>query len=768
MKKLLFLLLITAASYGQTYQNPTFGTVTTKTSPTVTNDPYVTTTGSTGIQGKIAPVNLIIPHTPVNYTVPNLTIGAHLSGIDTRLGQISSTTAGLTQRIYFTADNTTVNSVIYFASNSTGKGSTAAGSPPNLVLADNTKGYFTKDLISIPQPAPTIGYAGSYSGNLTVSATPTPVATQQRFTVEVYRTDNLGTPIASGVSGAPVGDLGVTVVAILDSGIINLTAGSITNVSITGILTQNITINTGERLRYHVSAAKIGAGGGNVTFAVYYGSSYNSYYDVPVAITTDAVVNKSTVTGVTDTDALNTLKTADQAVAGVGIPYGHITDGAQTIAGDKNFSGNINALNKQNSLNIDGTSVKFPTVDAVNSGLNYVDLLQNKHALRDFYNKIYDHSVSPSNTLFGISYWGDSVSPEVFSPATLALQARYQIASILYPPIGNNFPGCDFVSSSGTIFNSDTATVNQSVYDGTGGFADFTYLPSGAHKEMSNGSILTFGVGQQTGYSTAKIYFATGVGMGSAFVELLAENGTTVLDSNTINLSGASLGANKVEFNVTSTIKYKIRITATGKVVFLLGGFFKTNGITPIGFGRGGSTLTQNNYSNKTILNYLISEFKVSLMYLQAKEENPTVSIPATVTTFNTLTTTSKIFVGSAPDSGSLSTQITNNELFKTAALNNDYAYFDARLALKDFAEANRLGFMADGTHLSEKGRRYLGQLFNSQLGIFNDINQIYKQNIDNISNSGNVSTKSLNIAKGDSSGSTISTIVNAGGGHSQ
>lgn len=310
MKKIiyLFLTLFTVASYGQA--DFPEGVQISGGQPTVTNDPYVTTTGATGIQGKIAPVNVIIPHTPVNYTVPNLTIGAHLSGIDTRLGQISSTTAGLTQRIYFTADNTTVNSIVYFASNATSKGSTAAGSPPNLVLADNTKGYFTKDLISIPQPAPTIGYAGSYSGNLTVSATPTPIATQQRFTVEVYRTDNLGVPIASGVSGAPVGDLGVTVVAILDSGIINLTAGSITNVSITGILTQNITINTGERLRYHVSAAKIGAGGGNVTFGVYYGSSYNSYYDVPVAITTDAVLNKSTVTGVTDTDALNNLKAA--------------------------------------------------------------------------------------------------------------------------------------------------------------------------------------------------------------------------------------------------------------------------------------------------------------------------------------------------------------------------------------------------------------------------------------------------------------------------
>lgn len=370
MKKVLFILfaLISITTQAQvangteTKQNA-FRSMSPQTATTVN---YLTTMGTDGTMGRVTPVNVTIPTVPLNYTVLTPTLGAHLSGIDTRLGQISSTTAGLTQRIYFTADDTTVNSVVYFASNSTGKGATAAGSPPALVLADNTKGYFTKDLISIPQPAATIGYAGSYSGNLTVSATPTPVATRQRFTVEVYRTNNLGTPIASGVSGAPVGDLGVTVVAILDSGELNINAGAITNVAVNGILTQNITINTGERLRYHVSAAKIGAGGGNVTFGVYYGSSYNSYYDVPVAITTDAVVNKSTVVGVTDTDALNTLKTADQAVAGAGIPFGHITDAAQTIAGAKTYTSSITSTGfiGSTNLNLSSTStgdIRFST-----------------------------------------------------------------------------------------------------------------------------------------------------------------------------------------------------------------------------------------------------------------------------------------------------------------------------------------------------------------------------------------------------------------------
>lgn len=315
MKKyILILLLFTGFLQAQTLPNPTFGNTTTNTLKVKTNTEASTSTKlstqeTDGSINFIQPINVPIPYAPANYSVSNQSIGQHLTGIDTRLGQISSTTAGITQRVYFTADNTTVTAGTFFTSSLTGKGSTATGSPPALVLADNTKGYFTKDVISVAFPAATIGYAGSYTGQLTVSATPTPVATQQRFTVEIYRTNNGGTPIASGVSGAPTGDLGVTVVAILDSGILNLTAGSITNIPVTGILTQNITLNTGERLRYHVSAAKIGAGGGNVTFGVYYGSSYNSYYDVPVAITTDAVLNKSSVTGVTATDALNTLNT---------------------------------------------------------------------------------------------------------------------------------------------------------------------------------------------------------------------------------------------------------------------------------------------------------------------------------------------------------------------------------------------------------------------------------------------------------------------------
>jgi len=316
MKKLTLLLLlwVSAMTAQVSNGNETYSDYGFRSDPAQLQIPsvsdWISTIGTDGTFGKILPVNITIPYTPINYSATSQTLGAQIAGIDTRLGQISGTTAGNTQRVYFTADNTTVTAGTFFTSSLSGKGSTPSGSPSALVLGDNTKGYFNKDVISASFATNTIAYGGTYSGNLTVSASPTPNATQQRFTIELYKTNNGGTPIASGISGAPVGDLGVTVIAILDSGIINLTAGAITNINVTGILTQNLNINSGERLRYHFSAAKEGTGGGSVTFGVYYGSAYNSYYDVPVAVNTDGVLNKSSVTGITSTDALNALNTA--------------------------------------------------------------------------------------------------------------------------------------------------------------------------------------------------------------------------------------------------------------------------------------------------------------------------------------------------------------------------------------------------------------------------------------------------------------------------
>lgn len=321
MKKLLFLLFafVTVTMQAQTAngtetQFEAIQVTSPQIMPTSANVPSI---GADGTMGKVAGENITTTYVPVNYSPANSTLKAQIGAIDVRLGQIGNTTAGITSRIFFTGDNVTVTAGTFFASNGSGKGTATSGLPTPLVNGDNQKQYFVKDLISIAQPSATTAPPGNYSGQLTVSSTPTPNGTFQRYTIEIYKTNNGGTPIASGITGAPTGNLGVTVVAILDSGQLNLVAGAITNISLNGNLASTLYLATGERLRYHVSAQKIGTGGGNVTMSVLYGSDYNSYYDVTVTQKASTVINDSGISGGNVADALINLNSGKESVYNV-------------------------------------------------------------------------------------------------------------------------------------------------------------------------------------------------------------------------------------------------------------------------------------------------------------------------------------------------------------------------------------------------------------------------------------------------------------------
>jgi len=305
MKKYILILLLTVAGYGQTLQNPTFGTVTTKTNTESATANRISAQETDGKINWLQPVNIPIPIVPTNYMPTATTLGGHLTGIDNKLGTVVATTAGITTRVWFTADVSVVSATNYYATNATSKG-TLASAIQNVVNNDNVKTYFAQDLIGTPFVTATLFPPGVYAGNLSASTSPN--SAQQRWTVELYKCDNAGTPIASGVTGAPVGSLGVTVITILDSGLLTLVDGSVTNVQVSGNLGgTGLSMAAGERVRYHVSAEKVGTAGANITQSVYYGTSYNSYIDVPVPLNTTAVQNLSGVVGITTTDALNTL-----------------------------------------------------------------------------------------------------------------------------------------------------------------------------------------------------------------------------------------------------------------------------------------------------------------------------------------------------------------------------------------------------------------------------------------------------------------------------
>jgi len=276
--------------------------------PIVTTSDYIDVTQLDGSPAKILGENIslsVIP--PVHHFTPVTTsIKGYFQGVDNALGDISATTAGITTRVWFTADQTTITAGTFDLTNGTGKG-TALSHIQSVTNDDNQKKYFTTDLIGIPHPIATIYPAGVYAGNLSASTTPN--SAQQRFTVELYKCDNGGTPIASGITGAPVGSLGVTVITILDSGLLTLLDGSVTNVPVSGNLASPLSMAVGERVRYHVSAEKVGTAASNITQSVYYGANYNSYLDVTVPLNTSSVQNLSIVPGATTTNALDNLKT---------------------------------------------------------------------------------------------------------------------------------------------------------------------------------------------------------------------------------------------------------------------------------------------------------------------------------------------------------------------------------------------------------------------------------------------------------------------------
>ena len=58
---------------------------------------------------------------------------------------------------------------------------------------------------------------------------------------------------------------------------------------------------------FRVYGKKPGTGSGAFTLSLFIGKDRNSYIDVPVAVDTDGVVNKSSVSGATATDAINGL-----------------------------------------------------------------------------------------------------------------------------------------------------------------------------------------------------------------------------------------------------------------------------------------------------------------------------------------------------------------------------------------------------------------------------------------------------------------------------
>lgn len=433
----------------------------------------------------------------------------------------------------------------------------------------------------------------------------------------------------------------------------------------------------------------------------------------------------------------------------------------------------------------DNTSLPITTVAQPNSGsgrwhrLRLVPissgLLENKYALRDFWKRIRAHLDSLTNTYFGVACYGDSVASHVWSNLVRQLANNFQMAMFSYPANGNNVGGANRVSLSGATYDFEAVGVNQAVMDGTGGFKDFTYLPSGSHVTLGVGGQLTTNNGENSQFSDVRVYLATGPGMtNSATVELRNKDTNTLLLTQTVALStGGSLGATKVTFTgFDAANKLKVNVIhsgASGMLVHLSTVYLRAFGMIPFNFQCGGSTFTQNNYANSTIFNYLLNDLNVGLIVVQAKEEGwASGTIPTTMTRLAGHTTSSKLVVGSLPDVSGDTVQRQVNAAFRFAALSSDYAFFDGFALFGSYAELTRLGWNGDGTHPDDRASQYAAHMIASELSaLFFPFGAPLRTAID-VRNSNYEVQNGLDLLLQDYNGLTARVIRQNGGGNAK
>lgn len=179
MKKILFLLLVTISSYGQTLQNPTFGNTTTntlkiKTPATVTSVNFLSTVEADGSIAKIDPVNLPAPS---NFYLAGTTTnaGSTKTADIERTGGIKTTVSGVGSAFY--GEATGLGYGIY------GKSNTGIGgqffSDTGTALISQINASSVADIFQ-GQKGVSINYRVTHSGDVTANSykTPTGTATQ--------------------------------------------------------------------------------------------------------------------------------------------------------------------------------------------------------------------------------------------------------------------------------------------------------------------------------------------------------------------------------------------------------------------------------------------------------------------------------------------------------------------------------------------------------------------------------------------------------------
>ena len=345
--------------------------------------------------------------------------------------------------------------------------------------------------------------------------------------------------------------------------------------------------------------------------------------------------------------------------------------------------------------------------------------VKNKQAARRFFSALYEMVEAGTRSHLGIAYYGDSVSPHVFTGFVDLLSRFVPIGAEGYPnPGAGTFPFLGIVTSesSGTYVESRQQTIDQDYYEGESGTIDFRYRPDGASILMQAGAVVTLGTADP-GMASCMVHLAGRAGDGDVTVELTNQSMTTVIASQTVSLDGA--GPTKVEFTGLTGAIMRVRITAAGGPAVICGVMFlKSYGLIPVSMGIGGSTFAQNNYGDQNIFNALSDDYKIKLFFVQAKDEGANqTDFTAALNRLQLRSDASVIICGNAPDSQT-STPDPQDMEFAAAARARDMVFLDQRRIFKSYAELSGLGWMNDGTHPGPKAYYYAGMMLLQGLGL--------------------------------------------------
>jgi hypothetical protein len=173
------------------------------------------------------------------------------------------------------------------------------------IVPDNSKLGLTQDHVTIPFPIPQEVPQAEYRGQIEFEVDSAGAGEKLYF--EVYHADPNGVPIDSGLASQVIGDLGVKPIFVMQTALLDAQANVPFFAETVGVALEEFLVPQGNRIRMHIVCEKVGTIGGSKTFTVYFGSDHLTYVDTPQRLTTDDIMNESTVDGVTATAALDNV-----------------------------------------------------------------------------------------------------------------------------------------------------------------------------------------------------------------------------------------------------------------------------------------------------------------------------------------------------------------------------------------------------------------------------------------------------------------------------